>query len=236
MYIQDDIPHKLAGIWVEVIRGIYGLKQSNHIFEEELRKVFATAGFHPTPADPSIYIKFDPTNPTLKCVVPMHVDDGLAVYNCDRLYHDLIRALEKRYGPLTHHVVSTSYTGQKITTHESGAISFSMEGYINRFLHEIGMDDVPSASTPSTADLFHAPSDTKLTDKKFYEKILGCLIYLLKARHDIRKEVIFLSRRKSNPTESDLIKAVRVLRYLKGTPNLGPTFYTTEGAVLYGPC
>ena len=54
MFIQNAIPHKLAGTWVEVLRGVYGLKQSNHIFEKELCEVFASAGFSPTPSEPSI--------------------------------------------------------------------------------------------------------------------------------------------------------------------------------------
>ena len=164
----------------------------------------------------------------------MHVDDGLAIYNCDKLYSDLISALESRYGPLTHHEVSTSYTGQKLTVHDNQAVSFSMEGYILRFLHEIGMDDIPPASTPSTPDLFHESTDKALANKKLYEKLIGSLIYILKSRHDIRKEVVHLSSFRCSPTEGDLAKVIRVLRYLKATPSLGPTFYTTEGPTLYG--
>ena len=234
MFILKDIPHPLAGTWVEVLRGIYGLKQSNNIFEKDLCAVFASAGFLPTPADPSIYIKVDKDNPSLKCIVPMHVDDGLAVHNCRRLYQDLISALELRYGPITKHETSTSYTGQKLTRSPSGAISLSVEGYIVRFLHEIGMDNIPTAETPSTQDLFHEPTDKTPVDKKLFDKIIGSLIYILKSRHDIRKEVVHLSSRKSAPTASDLVKTIRVLRYLKGTPTLGPTFFTNEGAILYG--
>ena len=40
------------------------------------------------------------------------------------------------------------------------------------------------------------------------------------------------------PTMLDLSKAVLVLRYLSGTPKLGPTYYTTEGPTLvcYADC
>jgi len=37
----------------------------------------------------------------------------------------------------------------------------------------------------------------------------------------------------SLPTEGDMIKGIKVLQYLKGTPSLGPRYYTTEGATLY---
>lgn len=34
------------------------------------------------------------------------------------------------------------------------------------------------------------------------------------------------------PTQGDLAKAIQVLRYLRGTPNHGPTYYTSKGAVV----
>ena len=92
----------------------------------------------------------------------------------------------------------------------------------------------PPASTPSTPDLFHESTDKALANKKLYEKLIGSLIYILKSRHDIRKEVVHLSSFRCSPTEGDLAKVIRVLRYLKATPSLGPTFYTTEGPTLYG--
>jgi hypothetical protein len=38
------------------------------------------------------------------------------------------------------------------------------------------------------------------------------------------------------PTQGDLTKLIRILAYLKATPDLGPTFFTTEGAVLVAHC
>ena len=67
-----------------------------------------------------------------------------------------------------------------------------------------------------------------------YQTIIGALIYRLKCRHDIRKEVGFFSTKAHRLTALDLLKAQTVLRYLHGTKAWGPSFHTTEGAVLYG--
>ena len=44
MRIQDDLPHPLAGKWVLIKKGVYGLKQSNNLFELDIRKQFKAAG------------------------------------------------------------------------------------------------------------------------------------------------------------------------------------------------
>jgi hypothetical protein len=71
-------------------------------------------------------------------------------------------------------------------------------------------------------------------DKSSYQALIGSLIFCLKTRSDIRKEVVYLSTKASNPTVSDMLKARTVLRYLFGTMTWGPSYYTDEGAKLYG--
>ena len=52
----------------------------------------------------------------------------------------------------------------------------------------------------------------------------GDLLLLLPNRHDVRKKVIHQCSRNSALTHSDLNKQTHLLRYLKGCPDLGPTF------------
>ena len=109
-----------------------------------------------------------------------------------------------------------------------------MEGYIRRLCKLHGVLPNERVETPSTTDLFYPPHNVEPYPLKKYQQLIGGLIYCLKIRHDVRKEVIYLASRTSGPTLSDYIKARRVLVYLNSTPTLGPTFYTEEGAVLYG--
>jgi hypothetical protein len=234
MRLPPDIPHPLAGKEVEVVGGLYGLKQSNHLFEQDIHPIFLSCGFTPLPSDSKVYIKRHPTSPRLKCAISMHVDDGLGIYTHRPYYDEIIAALTNRYGPLTQNDICTSHTGISLITHPTGAVSTSMQKYITSMLHDIGMDHIPPASTPSDESLFHAPTDTTPVTQKFYQRVIGCLIHCLKIRADIRKEVTYLATRTSNPTASDLEKAIRVLRYLKHSPTRGLTFYTAEGVRLYG--
>ena len=45
-------------------------------------------------------------------------------------------------------------------------------------------------------------------------------------RCKIQLAVIMTATYNADPTQGDLIKLIRILAYLKGTPDLGPTFYT----------
>ena len=92
------------------------------------------------------------------------------------------------------------------------------------------MDLVPPALTPSTTNFFDSPTDTTLVDKTRFMRINGTLVFLLPIRHDIRKEVIHLCTRNSAPTQSDLAKQIHRLHYLKGCPDIGPTFSTKISA------
>ena len=107
-----------------------------------------------------------------------------------------------------------------------------MEGYIKRLAKTHGVLPTEFIDTPSSTDLFYPPHNSKSYPLREYQRIIGGLIYCLKIRHDVRKEVIYLATRTSCPTESDYKKARRVLVYLNSTSTYGPTFYTTEGAVL----
>jgi hypothetical protein len=234
MKIQDDLPHPLAGKWVLIMKGVYGLKQSNNLFEQDIRKQFAQAGYFPLDSDSCLYMKVNLLDPSKKCIVSMHVDDGQAIYNDRSLYVDLINVLEQRYGKLTHNAVTSSFLGQGIYRSDKGGVTFTMDGYISQLCGKFNILPGDKASSPSDKDLFQDTSSSPAVDVTLYQKVIGGLIYVLKTRPDVRKEVIYLATKTANPNMGDLIKCIRVLKYLNTTKKLGPTFYTDEGVVLYG--
>ena len=235
MRLPSYIDHPLAGQNVEVLKSIYGLKDSNANFDADLRKTIVSAGFRGT-VDPCIYIKMapNPANPAapFRCLVSTHVDDGRAMYNHRPFYNDLITTLEKRYGPLSKDDNTTSYTGTTFAQ-ESGGFKITQEGYVARLLASINLINLAIRSTPSDDDLFGDTSGTPLCNPKTYRQLVGSLIHLLRTRYDIQKEVVHLSGKMSLPTEGDMAKGIKVLQYLKGTPSLGPRYHTAEGPILY---
>jgi hypothetical protein len=68
----------LAGRVVEVRKAWYGLKESNHIFGNDLKTTMDTAGYEPTNADSQIYVPRRKDSEA--SLVGMHVDDGVFCY------------------------------------------------------------------------------------------------------------------------------------------------------------
>jgi hypothetical protein len=229
-----NINHPYAGQLAIVRKSCYGLRQSNKTFADSLHKTILSAGFSVT-LDPKIYMRVE-DSPTVgeqqrRCYVSTHVDDGEAMFNYRPFYEHLIAVLERRYGELKKAPL-TGFTGTTFQVHENGAFSRSQTGYIARFLASINVPGLAVSKVPSNLDLFADTSHTPKCDIKLYRSILGSLIHMLRTRYDIQKEVVHLSSKMSCPTQGDLAKAVIVLRYLSGTPALGPTYHTTKGPVL----
>ena len=71
-------------------------------------------------------------------------------------------------------------------------------------------------------DLFDSSTDLTPVDQPSYLRLVGMAIWLLKLRFEIQLAVIMACTHNAEPTQGDLIKAIRFLAYLKGTPDLGP--------------
>jgi len=64
-------------------------------------------------------------------------------------------------------------------------------------------------------------NNDKEIDPTLFKQIVGSLRYLCHTRPDIAYGVSLISRYMVKPTTSHLIEAKRILRYMKGTCNLG---------------
>lgn len=64
----------------------------------------------------------------------------------------------------------------------------------------------------------------KSVDATNLKQMIGCLMYLLATRPDLAYSACFVTRYMERPTETHQVSAKRILRYLKGTINVG-VFY-----------
>jgi hypothetical protein len=236
MLMPANLPGKYecySNKWVEVHKAINGLRQANELFDRDIRCQMKLAGFTET-CDPCVYHKQDPTNPLAKCTINMHVDDGAAVDTSDKLYKDAVQQLTLRWGQLKFQSgPNIVYNGKNILTHNNGAISISMESYIQRACKELGVAHLPPVGSPSNSTFFNDSNDITPVDKLLYAKFNGCLTHIVtKGRFDVKKEHQFLSKRLSNPTEGDMCKMIQVWQYLNCTPTIGPVYDTDEGVTL----
>ena len=83
-----------------------------------------------------------------------------------------------------------------------------------------------TVATPAT-DKLYIISESAILDSEraeYYHSIVAKILYLSKrVRPDLLTALGFLTKRVREPTEEDMLKLIRVLRYLNGTQDLGLT-------------
>ena len=227
--MTSDLPPPYGDALCEVVGAHYGLKQSNHIYDQDLIKLLVQDGFQQTPSHPYTFIKFSTTNPPDKLIVSMHVDDGDGNTTSPAMYSDFKTLIQNRYGPIEFHSPSRGTCGQVQQVNADNSVTLHYGPYILKMLTRIGMDSVPPALSPDVEGLFNPSTDPiplYPSATAEFRTVNGELIHLLPARHDIRKVVTYLLTLGEHPDNSAYLKQFHLLRYLKGTPCLGPTFST----------
>lgn len=137
---------------------------------------------------------------------------------------------------------TNQFLGMEITRDRNrGTLKITQSGQIRRVVSRFGMEDSFSVTTPldpnvrlvkSAADL---PLDTTLQAQ--YQSAIGSLMYIgLGTRPDISFAIQHLSQFSSHPTPVHWTAVKRVIRYVKGTPDVGLSYGPTgtEGLVLTG--
>ena len=221
---------------------LYGLKQSSYEWHKLLSSTLATLGLARCEADhavfigrwstpPHISISLPSSGAPLFLIIPVHVDDGLAVTNSLPLYEWFVSQISQSIeivclGP----VINTRYLGQRlIRDRPNKTIQLSQSDLILALLEDWGLHDCKTSNTPLQYNPSTPPPcspnacndipDDKLTIS--YQRLVGSLTYLaICTRPDIAYAAMALGQFNATPTRAHLVCAKGVLRYLAGTINL----------------
>ena len=121
----------------------------------------------------------------------------------------------------------------KLIRGENG-ITLLQSHYVEKILNRFGYIDSKPSPTPYDPSLLLRKNKRIARNQLEYSQIIGSLMYLASAtRPDISFAVSKLSRFTSNPGDDHWRALERVMRYLKGTVELG-LHYTGYPAVLEG--
>ncbi len=227
--LPKDLLHaEYANQYAHIIKPQYGLKQSNHIHDEDLHKLMLSHGYLAHDIRPRVYIKYSTSCDKDNLCVSFHVDDFEYYSTCPILLEQFKSLMRHHFGPdVLFQEPSTGICNVEITRHPNHSHTLSMGKYLRNVLTAAGMDSVPPAVLPSLPHLFHIdPTSPPLpeTEAKHFSTINGKLVYPLPVRFDFSKEVRFLCGRNENPTQEDREKQIQLLRYIKGCPDIGPTY------------
>nr|KYP69097.1 hypothetical protein KK1_022749 [Cajanus cajan] len=115
----------------------------------------------------------------------------------------------------------TFFLGFQIKQMNDG-IFISQSKYCNEVLKKFGMEGCKKAATP-TSNSCNPDLDEKgiVVDNSKYRGIIGSLLYLTTSRPNIMFVVFLCARFQANPKKSHMKSVKRILKYLRGTTNVG---------------
>ncbi|KAK3880875.1 hypothetical protein Pcinc_014673 [Petrolisthes cinctipes] len=200
-------------------KSIYGLKQSLRCWNYTLDSSLRELGFVQTSGDPCIYDNLEDF-----FIVAVYVDDIILACNCDDKVRKVKDSLSSQFklkdlGELQY------FLGVKVVQDTvKGQIWIDQPLYIENILKMFGMEDSKPVETPADPNqkVCKATDECTIFDKEQYQSAVGSLLYLsVKTRPDIAYAVNSVTRYSTKPTSQHWKAVKRIMRYLKGTRDLG---------------
>ena len=214
---------------VRLKKGLYGLIEAGLLWFENLRDFLLSIGFVQNQYDLCVFNKLFEDEQLTVCI---YVDDFKVTCVLDAaidwLYDKLVAQYERvkmNKGPVH------AWVGQTFDYSVSGQVTISMNAFIREALE--AWDDVTGyAATPALSDLFEIDESSAPLSKYhcelFHSRVMKLRFAAQRTRPDILVALAFLSTRTSKSTEQDWSKLVRVIRYLRSTPDLGIVLRANE--------
>ena len=209
-------------------KSLYGLKQAPRCWFKKLSDALIRFGFIQSYEDYSLF-SYERNGVELRVLV--YVNDLLICGNNSHMVRRFKEYLSKCFamkdlGKLKY------FLGIEVSRGPEG-IFLSQRMYALDIIADTGNLGSKPTSTPLEQNHQLAKSVAPLlTDPKKYRRLLGRLIYLLNTRPELSYSVHLLSQFIHAPKEEHWSAALRVVRYLKGSPGQGILLQSTDDLTL----
>ena len=195
------------------LRALYGLGTSPRIDQEDFATRLQKHGMVRAKADPQVFFGRDGS------IFAVHVDDliytGPDLEKIRKMISQEFKA--KHAGAIEekwHKFLGRLY--RCVEGHYEVMIPAS---YLMDVITEMGLEGCKAVGTPSVAQPAAVLESPFLGEEAHarYRRVVGKLIWTLQERPDLTQAVASCSRAVQAPTENDMIKLKRIVRYLTGT-------------------
>nr|ABH08430.1 putative integrase [Beta vulgaris] len=198
-------------------KALYGLKQAPRSWYERLSKFLLENNFKRGKVDKTLFLKSKGTDILL---VQIYVDDIIFGATNETLCKEFSRLVSNEF-EMSMMGELNFFLGLQIKQTEKGIIVHQQK-YIKELLKKYGLENSKINHTPmGTSTRLDEDSIGTSVDQTKYRGMIGLLLYLTASRPDIAFSVGLCARFQANPKESHLTAVKRILRYLKGTDDLG---------------
>ena len=198
-------------------KAIYGLKQAPRAWFDKFSSYLLEFGFTCNVKDPSLFV-YQKGKDVIMLL--LYVDDMVLTGNNKTLLQHLLDSLKKQFrmkdmGPLSY------FLGIQAHFTPTG-LFLNQEKYGTDLLQAAGMLDCSPMPTPLPLQLDRVPhQDEVFSNPTYFRSLAGKLQYLTLTRPDIQFAVNLVCQKMHEPTVSDFHLLKRILRYLKGSIQMG---------------
>jgi hypothetical protein len=208
-------------VWL-LLKGLYGLKQSGHLWYQKLKGILFEIGFHACKSDPCIFVR---TSSKTICIISSHVDD-LGLYSNSKTEIQLVKSqIAKHVSIKDLGEICTILGMEVIRDRNARTISLSHRRYIDELVKEYGQEHAKGVSSPmemgtrlSQSDCPKTPDEVaEMKDRPYQNAVGSCNHTAIFARPDIAKAVQTVAQFSSNPGKRHWNAVIRIIRYLKHT-------------------
>ncbi|CAJ2645977.1 unnamed protein product [Trifolium pratense] len=237
VYVSQPLGFEIKGkesMVYKLYKALYGLKQAPRAWNKRIDDFLIQIGFKKCAAEFGVYVHCPKDEDIV--IICLYVDDllitGSRIAEIAKVKDKLKSEFEMSdLGELSF------FLGMEFMRREDGIVMHQQK-YIGELLEKFEMKSCNPLSNPSeTNTKIDECSDEEKVDPTVFRQIVGSLRYVCNSRPDICYDVSVISRFMHDPRKSHMIAAKRILRYLKGTLEIGllfPIGTNSAGSTLIG--
>jgi hypothetical protein len=212
-----------------LLQSLYGLKQASRVWNETIDNHLKTMGFKPADADPCVYTRGEGDD---ECIVCLYVDDMLIASRDKTVIASVKAGIAEKF-QIKDLGRARFILGIEIDYDmERRTLSISQQAYSEAIIKKFGQENAKPSLTPLEPGVQLTKADEPQTDEdkatmksKPFRSLIGSLMYLAcGTRPDIAVAVAKLSRFLQNPGQAHWDAAIKVVRYLLKTKDVGITY------------
>ena len=159
---------------------------------------------------------------SIKLILALYVDDGLVAATDETALLELTQKIEVEFKITTK--PATYFLGIETDEQSDGCVKIHQSGYTEKLLKQLGMSECRPCVTLIISFKKAVDNGNTETDsvKVPYRSAAGALMYpMTGTRTDIAYDIGVVSRNLEKPTRSDVTQVKRIVRYLRGTTDVG---------------
>lgn len=227
IFVEPPDGFKRPGWVLRLLMALYGIKQAPRNWNKKLDAKLREYGLRPTQSDCCVYLM---QGEGWILIVVIWVDDLFIFANSVAVKDRFKKWISKQFKMTDLGPIKWILGMEVIRDRTKRTLEIVQTAYIDRMLERFGMAKCNKVATPAEGKL----TRLKVTSvDKELQALVGSLLYAtVMTRPDIAYAVQALGRHLQSSGPQHMIAAKRVLRYLKGTRQLGILYGRVQGSAI----